>query len=63
MKLAARLVVLGESLTLLCDLELLTPLSPEQVEAPRVLGHRVRAMMLTYLAQKQEQHYIRLLRK
>lgn len=48
-KLTARIVVMSESLIPFSHFQLLTPLSTQQVETPRGLKHRGRAMVLTHL--------------
>lgn len=57
MKLTARIMVWRESLTPLCDFQLLTPLSTQQVETPRALRHRGRAVVLTHLAEERRIKY------
>lgn len=48
-KLTARIVVESERFIPFSDFQLLTPLSTQQVETPRVLRHRGGAMVLTRL--------------
>lgn len=51
-KVTAGIMVRREGLAPLCDFQLLTPLSTQQVETPLALGHRGRAEVLTHLAEE-----------
>ncbi len=54
-KLTAGIIVWRESLTPLCDPQLLTPLSTQQIETPRAIRHRGGAVVLTHLVEKSEE--------
>lgn len=48
-KLAARIMVWGEGVTILSHLQFLTPLSTQQVETPHVFRYRFGIMVFTHL--------------